>query len=208
MKFNNLPRYIVFPLLSILLVSYISFMKAIINFYQADVKLATSKEALTSQKYLDALHLAEEALQLNPHRPYYYRNRAQVLLISQVAPSVSTSNEIKEKILEDLEKSRELNPINLATLRNNIPSYYYLSLKDPLRLKLDSDKEVEYSEFYLYKAKEYFDFLKNTYPNDAGLLVSIAHYQKKLGLKSDYEDTLLKIEELRSDLLKWHPLLL
>jgi len=49
--------------------------------------------------------------------------------------------------------------------------------------------------------------LKITYPTDAGVLVSISHYEKLLNLVPAYEETLSIVKELRPDLLDWHPLI-
>lgn len=84
--------------------------------------------------------------------------------------------------VKSLEKAQELNKNNLVTSRNMIPIYSFTS------------KDL---------AKEYYEKLKNKYPNDAGLLVQIAEYEKSLSLAENYNQTANMIKKLRPDLLDW-----
>ena len=109
---------------------YLLFISTIFDVYRADLKAVNSKEVLGAGDSAEAYILAQEAVALNPYRPYYYKNRAQVLLISFMAADAVPPEEIKEQIFNDLQKSLVLNPENLASLRNNIPLYYYLALEN------------------------------------------------------------------------------
>jgi len=180
---------------------YIKFTKTIFNLYSADVRAARSKRLLLEADYENSLRLAKEAVSLNPSEPYYYRLRAQSYLMNSLFLEKEAKNTLKELALADLKYSERLNPKNLATLRNNIPFYYYLSLDDFSSVSEDA----AFDEVCVEKTIEHLNYLKTTYPTDVGVLVSVSHYEKLLNLDERYKETLFRIRELRPDLLNWHP---
>ncbi len=157
--------------------------------FLADFYSAKSEKAFGKMDLAKALKYSTEAIELNPKEESYYRRRAKVLVLVS-----------KEEALRDILFAIELNPKNLATLRNVLPLMYLLSLQNPPEVTVDTN--------YLPKTQEFCAYLFERYPNDAGILVSLAHYQKKLGLEADLSQTLTRIKRLRPDLLEWHPLLL
>ncbi len=203
MKFNQFYRIIKIPLLILLVVGYFVFVSEIWRFYQADLKATSSIERIEAADCSNAIVFADEAISLNPHEPYYHRTRARAKLIEALMSSSYDEN--KKNALDDLQRSVELNPLNLATLRNNISLYYYLALKD-LEVSGDS-KSVVVDSDYLPITISYYESLKDNYSNDVGILVSLAHYEGKLGLEEERNFTLDQIKTLRPELLEWHPLL-
>ncbi|MBD3365961.1 hypothetical protein GF360_01305 [candidate division WWE3 bacterium] len=199
-SFKKVPLIVRLTLIAGLMGSYGAFISIISDFYRADLKAVSSKDALLREDFDAALKLAKEAVELNPEEPYYYRMRAKAYLAKAAA---TETYEFKKEALADLMRSRELNPLNLATLRNNIPLYYYLALTDFSQ----PSKQADLDSAYLSFAEAYFQDLKEIYPNDAGLLVSLAHYEKRLDLLGESKSTLEMIKQLRPALLDWHPLL-
>ena len=157
--------------------------------FLADVFSAKSETALENLDFSRSLKYSSEAIELNPQEPAYYRRRAKILLLSSS----------KKDALKDISVAIELNPKNLATLRNSIPLMHLMALQNLTEETVDLN--------YLPKTREFYLYLFETYPNDAGVLVSLASYQRKLGLKEDLDQTLHRISQLRLDLLEWHPLL-
>jgi hypothetical protein len=46
---------------------------------------------------------------------------------------------------------------------------------------------------------------KKVYPNDLGLIVLFAKYEKKLELRESYKESIERIKTLRPDILTWYP---
>lgn len=164
------------------------------SLFLADYYSQKAEDALEKGEYTSSLKYSTQAIALNPKEESYYRRRAKVSLIFSA----------KEDVLMDINTAIELNPKNLATLRNVIPLMYYLSLQNPMAQ--NSSEELVDLE-YFPKAVEFYRYMFHIYPNDAGILVSLAYYQGKLGLDEDLDQTLQRIRILRPDLLEWHPLL-
>lgn len=168
----------------ILTMGYILLTKTFINLYVADVKFKHS-ETILKQNVLISLKSINDAIKLNPNEPEYYRQRAKIYALTNQPTSALT----------DLQTAYKLNPNNIPTIRDSLPIYTLLA-------KLQNNSEQAQI------TQEYFTFVKNKYKNDAGTLVDIAKYERKLDNTQDYNETLAKIEQLRPDLLKWHPELL
>ncbi len=184
----------------ILMVSAIYFMliKSFASLYYADMYYTRSRDLVGEVKFSDALKFANKALEQNPLEPAYYRGRAKILTLSALYSSGEEDRlSLKKAAYEDLQRAFRLNTGNLATVRNSVPLYYYLSLKTLDGNNSDPDQE------YLQKTKSFFDFVKKEYPNDVGTLVDVAKYQKMLGLTEDFNITLKMISNLRADLLEW-----
>ena len=182
---------------------YFRLTRAIFSFYLADIKADQSKKLLLNVDYMTSLGLAKEVIGLNPNEPYYYRLRAQSYLMNSLFLEEDSKNSLKKLALADLKYSEKLNPKNLATLRNNLPFYYYLALDNFTQLTEDP----VFDEPYRNEAEKYLKYLKAVYPTDVGVLVSVSHYEKLLDLDLAYEETISMIKELRPDLLEWHPLI-
>ncbi len=159
------------------------------NLYSADVFYEKSQLYLSKGDIEVAGSLADKAIQNNTFEPNYYRGRAKIHVVGAAYTNGALSNSEEEEVLEDLKKAVSLNPDNLVTLRNAIPLYYFLA-------KIDGK--------YLSDAHDYFEQIKLRFSNDAGVVTSIAGYEKKLGLTNDYNASVEIIKKLRPDLLEWN----
>lgn len=171
-------------ILIVLTISYILLIKTFMNMYVADIKFKSSEKNL-KQNILKSLKNINESITLNPNEPEYYRQRAKIYAVI---------NQPK-KALSDLQTAYELNRNNIPTIRDSLPIYTLLAA-------------LENTPKQNLITQEYFNLLKNKYKNDAGTLVDIAKYEKKLNHEENYNETLVRIKQLRPDLLKWHPDLL
>lgn len=180
--------------------SYILYTLSI-PFY-ADILFKRGSKALEATNYPSAIYYFNSAIEHNPTESFYYEGRSQAFALASLS---SESNEdktaLKDLALKDMEYSFTLNPKNLRSVRNNLSTYYLLSLKD-----LGTPPIIDYS--FLGVTKKYFYFVKTNYKSDVGTLVDIARYEKLLGWSSDYESTITMIKTLRPDLLEWHPYLI
>jgi len=172
-----------------------------IRIFFADINYKRS-QALLNGNYLEsAVNLSEKAVSQNPLEPNYYKGRAKVYLIKFLyVKDLSIKSQIKEKILADLEKAYFLNENNLVTIRNIFPLYYLLALKD---INLETFQNNTDSK-YLEVTKEFLEFNKKRFWNDAGVIASVAKYERKLGLVREYSESVQRIMELRPDLLDWY----
>jgi tetratricopeptide (TPR) repeat protein len=159
------------------------------NIYSADVFYEKSQLYLAKGDVEVASILADSAIKNNEFEPNYYRGRAKIHIVGAVSANGILSDTEKEKVLADLRKAVSLNPNNLVTLRNVIPLYYFLA---------------EIDGKYLPVTRDYFRQVKYRFSNDAGVVVSIAKYEKKLGLTEDFNESVEIIKKLRPDLLNWH----
>jgi tetratricopeptide (TPR) repeat protein len=164
-----------------------------VNFWSRFVADVYHKESgnLLGQNFAEgAIASADNAIFLNKHEPEYYRQRAKSYILLGM----------KAEALEDLKTAHSLNQDNMAVLRDSVPLYYFLAFDDyekPLdKYNIDSD--------YLDEALAYFSLVKNKYPDDVGVLVDIAKFERRLGIET-YDETIKRIGELRPDLLDWHP---
>jgi hypothetical protein len=167
--------------------------------YSADTYFKKSQTLIGTGEEKLVLKDATKAISLNPYEPNYYRGRAKVLIVRSL-PYSNKNSELKLQILADLKKAYTLNPTNLVTIRNSIPLYYFLAVKD---LSLTSGPKNLDEEFVNY-TKDFFAITKDAYWNDAGVIASLAKYEKKLGLDTEYEKSVERIKILRPDLLEWH----
>lgn len=191
-------------LTTVLLGGALLFWRRLGSFLLADIYSNFSEKTLIDLDFSSSLGFANKAIALNPMEPAYYRRRAKILLLSQDVLKAAISP--KELALEDMKASIELNSKDLATLRNVIPLFYYLSLANIFEASSMESPQIDKN--YNQQAIQFYNFLAETYSTDAGILVSLASYQKKLGLKEELNQTLHQIEILRPDLLEWHPLLI
>lgn len=165
-----------------------------LNMYRADTYAKRADLYLKEIDLNKAQDLAIKAIKLNPNEPYYYRVLSKVYITKSI-----NDKSYKEKVLKLLERSIELNVNNMATIRNNTPIYYYLALEDiPSHESKADEKYIDVTQKYIAK-------YKIEYPNDLGLLVLFAKYEKKLGLKYEYNESIKRIRKLRPDVLNWYP---
>jgi hypothetical protein len=170
-----------------------------IKIYLADVFYRKSQALIETGSDRVILESINKAISLNPYEPNYYRGRAKINIV-RFLPDANTPYSVKQGIIADLYKAYDLNPNNLVTIRNSIPLYYFLAVKD---INVPAGKENIDSEYAPYTI-EFFKMVKKIYWNDAGVIASIAKYEKKLGFDNDYEVSVERIKTLRPDLLEWN----
>jgi O-antigen ligase len=167
--------------------------------YRADINFKKSQEFLSNGDKERALYFANKSIDLNPLEPNYYRGRAKVLTV-YLLPTKDISS-VKEKMYSDIKKSLELNPLNLVTIRNSIPLYYFLAVEDVGNVSGINNIDTEYVGI----VKEFFQNTKYKYWHDAGVVSTIAKYEKRLSFTNEYQESVKRIKEIRPDLLEWHP---
>lgn len=185
----------------ILTLVYIYTVLGIGKIYIADYFGLRSDKVLTNGNIHEALRLSDKAITYNPKEPSYHKQKAKVLIASTVYSSIEDREVLKNLALGELLVALELNPTNLATLRNTAPLYFFLANKD----LSEPSTQQNIDEKFLPIAQEYFKQLQGYLPNDVGVQVLAAKYQKRLGLHNDYLGTIENIKVLRPDLLVWHP---
>ena len=177
---------------------YIFFVGKILGVYVADLYQTQSRVYLEDNQTAEALKASNKAISYNRYEPAYLRQKVKVLLAQKIVAD-SARVDIEDKILKDLIKARELNPKNLATLRNSIPLYYFWVGNASL------DREnPEYHEEKISSARTQYEVLKNTYNNDLGMIVDIAKYEKKLEMAEDYSVSYELAKGLRPDIVDWY----
>lgn len=165
-------------LLSITII-YFFFISKLFAIFFADVFLVHSKQQLEKGDVYRALESINTSLSNNNNEPAYFRQKAKIeAYLGETQSAYQT-----------LQTAKNLNPKNLATLRNSVPTYYLLA-------KNSQNTET---------TATYYSNLKSTYPNDLGIYADIALYEKKLGLEKNFAESVQKAGQLRSDILEWHP---
>lgn len=169
--------------------------------YSADKLAVEASDRLEKMEYEKALKKIDEALELNPSEPSYYRTRALVYLAKYVLEK-DTQDALgyKEAAYHDMVKSLELNPDNLVTKRNLVPLFYFLAVEN---VDMASGKDNHDPEF-IDITTAFFDDLKKEYSHDAGVITLVAEHERKLGLDEEYEGSRETVRMLRPDLLEWH----
>lgn len=191
-------------LLLLLLVGlYFSFVGKVLGVFIADIYHVQSSTQLEAGNIEGALVSAKRSIEINTLEPAYLRHRAKVYLAKKVLAIEQDRTEIERAVMQDLLDAQKLNPRNLATLRNSVPLYYFWA-NSPEETAHFGEFD-EYIESKKTPARAYFTNLKTTYNNDLGLLADIAKNEKKLGFIEDFEQTRALAEELRPDVVAWHP---
>ena len=180
---------------------YILLCVVFLRMFFADINYEKSQAMLTENYSESVLRLSEKAVSQNPLESNYYRGRAKVNLIRLLYIEDSqTKIQVKEDILADLVKAYSLNENNLVTIRNMFPLYYFLALKD-INLGPTADNiDTKYIDI----TKNFLETNKKRFWNDAGVVASVAGYEKKLGFVVEYSESVKRIMELRPDLLNWY----
>ena len=199
-KSKNFVRFCRALLIFVVVGVYFYLNLYIFKFYNADIYYKKGQEYIKNGDEKRALYYADKAVTMNPYEPNYYRGRAKIKTV--LLASTQNNIKIKQEIYDDLKKALELNKNNLVTIRNSIPIYYFLAVGDVYK----APGKDNYDEKYVELVKDFFNDTKRNYSNDVGVLVSIAKYEKKLGLEESYQDSVTRIEFLRPDLLQWHEL--
>jgi hypothetical protein len=167
----------------------------------ADINYAKSQEVIAGGYTKSVSVLSEKSVSQNPFEPNYYRGKAKVDLLKLLYVSdPATKLQIKERVLADLVKAYSLNENDLVTIRNELPLYYFLALKDIGLGTTQNNTDPR----YLGIAKEFFESNKKRFWNDAGVIASVAKYEKKLGFVQEYSESVQRIMILRPDLLDWY----
>jgi hypothetical protein len=179
------------------------FFHTVSTIFIADVYAKLSRASTDAAEISSAMNYANKAIDLNANEPSYFRQRARVYVSMEGQNSKVMEKAIKQAAQFDLETAYRLNPNNLVTVRNLVPLYYYLALKDPLSPVLEAAQGNIDPEF-LSAAKNYFDKVENISPNDVGVYALLEKYEKRLGLTEEYNLGILKIKKLRPDLLDWY----
>lgn len=187
--------------LTLLTIGYFFTVNKFFKLYLADVYANMSGAYLSNGEFSKAVDYSSRAIKNNPEEPSYYRVKAKVLLANLILQDEREQKETKKEVLNDLIKAQSLNGKNLATLRNSIPLYYFLAVKDLEQPVTENNLDQD----YLPVTQNYYQDLKVKYPNDLGLLTDLADYEKKLFLLQDYQETVNMVETLRPDVLQWHP---
>lgn len=175
-------------------------MRAFAVNYFADLNYSRAQKLLTQSDITGALKYANASIKLNPMEPNYYKGRARILIAATYAADNDKKQTLKSLALEDLQMAYNLNPSNLVTVRNIIPLYYYLAVDD-----LSSTQgDAKLDELYVTSAKSFYNQIQNISPNDVGVYALLAKYEKRLNLNEEYNYSLVKVKNLRPDLLEWN----
>lgn len=185
--------------LSVLILG-IFFEYKVINIFLGDMYLKKSRLYLENGNPEESLVYIEKAIDKVPNEPYYLINRARVYITLSVGENKESIKALKDLALSDLQKAYNLNLNNLRTTRNSIPLYYFLAINDYLEPSSTDNIDTNFID----TTKDFYAKTKQRYENDAGVLVSIAKYEKKLGLEKEYLESIGRIKILRSDLLDWN----
>ncbi len=187
-----------------ILTAYISFLGFLTRFFIADIMHEQALDSFEAGNVKEALTQSNIAVKLNPWEPAYFRGRAKNLIAATMYKNDDEKAVIKKNALDDLNYSYKLNTTNLATIRNSVPLFYFLAIKDITQPADDKNFDNEYKK----AAKDFINKVKNVSVNDAGMYILTAKYEKKLGMKKEHLDSVKRIKQLRPDLLLWHPDLL
>ncbi len=173
------------------------------KFFAADINAKKIDVAVKDLNFEKALKNANSAIKMNPHEPYYYRQRAKIFVLLAAQENLD-KKVYKEQALNDLQSGYKLNTDNLATLRNSIPYYYFLA-KDDFALQQDPNTNVNIDGDFAPTTLDFYKTTKNRFNTDAGVIVTIAKYEKLLGFNKEYVKSVEMLKKLRPDLLEWYP---
>jgi len=186
---------------SLIILIHLTFTREIKRIYKADTDYTESQNQFRTGDFQEALEFANWALEKNDLEPRYHYGRAKIYLATTINQTENIQNELKKLALKDLETALSLNPKNLVTMRNIIPMYYFLGAKDLSKPSTKAGIDLN----FVGVTQNYYKQIKRCFPNDAGIHVLLAKYEKRLGLTEDYKDSVENIKRLRPDLLDWHP---
>lgn len=190
----------ILPLILVVLI-YSSFVKELKQIYKADIEYTKAQKQFRMEDFQEALEISNWVLQKNRLEPRYYYGRAKVYLASTIDQDNRIKKELKKLAIKDLETAYRMNPTNLVTLRNMVPMYYFLGIKDLSKPSANADIDMD----FIGITRKYFQDIKHYSPNDVGIYVLLAKYEKRLNLTEGYKESIENIKRLRPDLLEWYP---
>ncbi len=187
-----------------LLISAIYMLVVVIGvtFFVADSFDFAADTLIKNKEVLLGLSFSENATNLNPFEPSYLKTRAHLLLYAS-AMDREMSPVYKSSAVDALDLAIKLNPTNLATLRNTLPVYFYLTITDLTHPVTAKNLDYKYLDLFAEKSEALTSYV----PNDLGVLVTTANYYSRLGMTDSYTEIVTRIKHLRPDVLDWHPLL-
>lgn len=188
-------KFLIIPLV----IAYSFSVYIFASLYLADVHYSMSQKLLSKGEVVKGLEEIDKAISLNSLEPAYHRGRAKIFVYATIGQDTDSTKNLKTLASQELKASYNLNPNNLATIRNNTPIHYLLALKN-----IEQPVSAQNLDpVFLSEAKNYFEQTKKLYPNDVGVYTLIAGYEKKLGLTKEFNESIARIKELRPDLLDW-----
>ena len=187
----------------LLLIVNIVLVIIFVRFFLADIYAKNIDFLVNELEFEKAVASANKAVELNPREPYYYRQRAKVFLL-KAAQQDQDKKVYKNHALLNLREAYMLNPDNLATIRNSIPYYYFLA-KDNFGIQKAPKAESALDQDYIEETLYFYEMIKVRFSTDAGAIVTVAKYEKQLGLTEEYNKSVGIIKNLRPELLKWYP---
>ena len=171
---------------------WLCFLLFLFKFVIADYYAIKGDTFLENGDYKSALSYFDKAILLNPNQPNFYIKRATAYGFVAMFSDDKNQDFFKNLAIIDLIKGLKINNNNTKYIRESFFVYSLLALK-----------QQPTSPYYLI-AKKTFAHYKDFYRSDLGVLVDIAVYEKRLGLKDDLQITLSQIKKLRPDLLDWY----
>jgi O-antigen ligase len=175
--------------------------KTFVSRFYADLLFRKSTGYIEKASDLgEAVNNLNGAIALNNSEAIYYRWRAKTYLALLASSDSEDKKYLKDLTLSDLETALSLNPENLATMRNSVPLYYLLAVRDYGLPSGTFNIDLDYAPY----AYTYFEKLADAAPNDVGVYVLLAKYQNRLGMSGSLEKSVEVINRLRPDLFDWH----
>ncbi len=179
-----------------LLTLVVLFATFVVRMYLADVYMVKARSFFDTSDYKQVIKYADKASAHNNLEPSYYVYRANAVVLQTLTLKPEVAAYLKLQALADIEYAISLNKINLVTLRNSLPVYFYMAY--------NAAADYSYSDdYFLQQTHAYLAKLKTDYSNDAGVLVEIAEIENSLSMQNEYKETIELIRELRPDLLEW-----
>ena len=180
-------------LMLLVIISYFFVIRGFGKIYRADLYYKDSQRQLALRKEEVAMEKIQNAIELNPDEPRYRLGESKIFL-------TNGSPSLKYRAVKDLKSAYSLNQKNLVTIRNAVPLYYLAAINDIYKKPGGENLDTEYIDV----VKKFFMDTKQKYPNDVGVYVLIAGYEKRLGFNAEHKDSIEKIRKLRPDLLQWY----
>jgi len=192
--------------LPVLIFSLIYFyaLSLLVDMFRADIYYQKSKNYFADKKLEAARDHINKAIELNPQEPRYFWGRARIYTLAvgeyELAKQPVEAAKLRANALEDLDTAYKLNRKNIVTIRNSIPLYYYLTVKNFATSAPNTDVDPNAQEI----TKNYYAMAAQKSATDVGLYALLAQHQKKLRLEPDATQSRNKVKALRPDLLEWY----
>lgn len=169
----------------------------VVSFYNAETSHTQGKKELYSGYVSLAQAHVEEAVSKNPYEPGYHRTLATTQLAKTLAPQLSIEEKrlAKDKALEEAQKAYELQPHNLVNLKNLIPIYYFLGVKE-----INESANPQIDQTYIQKTLEFYEIVETEAPTDASTHLLLAKQYEALNEKEQARRLYAKALKLKPDL--------